>query len=335
MRLTVASWNIGGVKYLRNVDPKLKQQLNDHIKKLCQNGRDPVDILLLQEIVTEDVSGTDNLIESPVGYEYWHKIVIDTVRHSHPQKWQQIRSNRNLPPTSYLAQGSAILWSKRVSRCPLWSSDGRPDPGSLDAGECVVVQLDTGLYAGSRDTEPRVAIVARFEVDGQTVIVVNVHLTTLLGEREGNLEREARGAEIRRAQIRLVLDGIVSRYNEWWEKNHVQKPKPIWIIGGDLNAIPESEEILALKRARFVDLCPTKGQGTKRRKDRKLADLTLDYLFAGILHHSCFLSEEPSYGGRTREPPIVSAEPMYFTGESSDHFPIVATLTTESPVGTV
>jgi endonuclease/exonuclease/phosphatase family metal-dependent hydrolase len=302
--LSIATWNIGGTEFLGSTTSKDRKKLSAEIAKLCTDHK--LDILLLQEIATED---GELVFDVPAGYSCRKEIVINSREHAHPKKWNRYGNTQKT-----LGQGSAIVWRENLQHGSLWRLASERGPEL----QCEGVRLDTGLYVGSRDSEPRVAMVARFVKDGRQIVVVNVHLTTLQYEREGTVERDHQGAVVRTRQLRLILDGIVSAYNAWWLRDapHAQTtdtPKPpIWIIGGDINAIPESEEVSMLRRARFVDLCNRKGQGSKRRKGGNMAELTLDYLFAGVVHHGLVVSD------------IRTSEPVYM--QSSDHLPIFSEL---------
>jgi endonuclease/exonuclease/phosphatase family metal-dependent hydrolase len=80
-----------------------------------------------------------------------------------------------------------------------------------------------------------------------------------------------------------VINGIVSRYNEWAAgRNVAGRAPPIWILAGDFNSTPESAEIRHLKDMNFIDLNPNKGSGTKSKgMPIEAATITLDYIFAG------------------------------------------------------
>jgi len=197
------------------------------------------------------------------------------------------------------------------------------------------VALESGLYFGDRDTEPRAALVAHFVFSPGSkpldIFVVNVHLTTLTMEREGVPKIDRGATEARLAQLDIIFDGIVSRYNSWRrggfrERGKLRQPKdwesfdrcePVWILAGDFNSTPESLEYKAVRQVNFLDVVPAKGAGTKAPGAGKQATLTLDYIFAG----PAFLALDPL---------IVEAG---ITGNSvcqdirvSDHLPMIATI---------
>jgi endonuclease/exonuclease/phosphatase family metal-dependent hydrolase len=182
-----------------------------------------------------------------------------------------------------------------------------------------VIRIDTGLYIGTRDTEPRIAVVSHFICENRHVFMVNLHLTTLLNEREGFPERDCLGAEIRGQQLDIVLNGIVSRYNRWREKQYAidSETRPIWFLAGDFNATENSLEIEKMKRLNFLDLCPDKGSGTKRGKNGRSAALTLDYIFAGPAYYAFDPRKVKRLLIKTSQPPLYEIA-------VSDHYPIVA-----------
>ena len=82
------------------------------------------------------------------------------------------------------------------------------------------------------------------------------HLTTLKGEREGVPVKNREGKKLRKRQLDIILDGVVSRYNNWWNETtnelKVNRHKPIWILGGDFNCLPDSDEINKVKDDGFL-----------------------------------------------------------------------------------
>jgi len=193
-----------------------------------------------------------------------------------------------------------------------------------------IVRLETGLFTGSRDTEPRLAVVVHFIIDSHDkpldIFVVNLHLTTLKGEREGSPDKDAAAARVRRQQIDVVANGIVSRYNEWAaEKVKEEKKKDkqfkrmpaVWVIGGDFNCMPLSPEISAMGQMNFIDLSPHKGPGTKGDHVPIVdATITLDYLFAGPAYYSL----DPYLAKIATDRNPTPLEPY----KVSDHFPVLA-----------
>jgi endonuclease/exonuclease/phosphatase family metal-dependent hydrolase len=208
------------------------------------------------------------------------------------------------------------------------------------------VNLDSGLYFGDRDTEPRAALIAHLIKNPKTndgkllkpldIFVINVHLTTIMKEREGIPKKDKEATEIRLDQLKTIFDGIISRYNLWKasgflnrgeeryfdnpEEKSIKRYQPIWIIAGDFNFTPESLEYEVIKRMNFVDVVPNKGSGTKSSGRGNKASLTLDYIFAG----PNFISLDPFI----IEKGIDDNEVDHQT-KASDHYPIWATIPIE------
>ncbi|OEU67007.1 MAG: hypothetical protein BA867_05120 [Desulfobacterales bacterium S5133MH16] len=280
--ITILSWNIGGVGYLRTVGaervPK-RNAINDELKNCLIDKYHP-DFILLQEVVRYENAGgvREDIVDMAKigsGYHYHWSMVIDTERNNHPEKWGPIRAEGGWGNNTYLAQGSAILWNDIIPHGSIWEHNNNnfSHDKFLEQEE---VRLDNGIYAGNRDTEPRTATVSRFLVDKRDLLLVNLHLTTLKGEREGLPERDEAGSKIRLWQLDIILNGIVSRYN-FWRENHKKfqnQPKPFWLLAGDFNGTEISPEIQKLKRMRFQDVSPIEdavgsGSGTKRIRGKK------------------------------------------------------------------
>lgn len=336
--LRLMTWNMGGVPFL-----KLPPEERDARKDACRQVFERLtaeykpDVIVLQEVVLYSEDGDQgnakDRIVPPENYFYQAHMAIDTVRQNHPDKWDPIRSTKagRWPEKAYLGQGNGFLWRKDMPHCSIW--DYRRKTVNTNARlEAEAVRVDTGIFTGNRDTEPRLAVVAHF-IHPETrrdIFIVNVHMTTLKGEREGFPERDDRGSKIRRQQVNIVLNGIVSRYNEWRDKN--QRPatdqRPIWILAGDFNATEDSEEIAKIKRMNFMDLCQdVRSRGTKRSKNGEPGGITVDYIFAGPQYYSFdpFVVEN-----RLKEFTFMDAPPprgpIYgdHIDAVSDHYPVFA-----------
>ena len=304
--IKILSWNVGGAKFLKlpKSDPKTRNPapnrhefrcaLNKRLEQLLHLHRP--DFVLLQEIVQyECYPNPFNLITREwEDYYYLPVIAIDTLNQNHPLKWKPYREEGAWSEDAYLAQGYGLLWKKKIYHCPIFG-DFRDEQQLRNDYHLPIeiVHIDTGLYRGDRDTEPRLAVVAHFVLsapDGPIdVFLVNLHLTTLKGEREGVLSRNREGRVIREKQLDLILDGIVSRYNQWWNERiddwKMKRHKPVWILGGDFNCLPDSDEIRKIRSNGFFNLIhdhqPTKASGLGSE-----AGIILDYLFAGLDNYS-------------------------------------------------
>ncbi len=196
------------------------------------------------------------------------------------------------------------------------------------------VHLDSGLYFGNRNTEPRAALVVHLVYDPNVetkqkkkdrrpldIFIINLHLVTLMMERQGIPEIDSMASEMRKAQLDIIFNGIISRYNFWAEQEYPERDKhrkskqyetfkrhkPVWILAGDFNFTEESDEFAYIKKKNFIDTIKIKeserGYGTKTSGPGNPPTLTLDYIFAG--------------------PKFVAFDPLYLFGSSKG---IVATM---------
>ena len=99
------------------------------------------------------------------------------------------------------------------------------------------------------------------------IFVVNLHLTTLMMEREGVPETDALASRTRQAQLETVFYGIISTYNSWRRNGYrdrgdrrdedptetFMRYSPVWILAGDFNFTEESQEYAFMKRMNFID----------------------------------------------------------------------------------
>jgi len=245
--IKMLNWNIGGAKYLElpsqsslmkrgeESREEFRKKLNEALK-LEIHRRDP-QILTLQEVVEYQAEGRvqdrESVIDPPDDYYYFPFMLIDTLRHSHQGKWNKVRKVGGWPDDAFFAQGNAILVKKDLPLFPLWSlpclnqdherwvsklprrSSDAPGLGCME-----VVALESGLYFGDRNTEPRAALVFHLVLSriGEDelpkpldVFVINLHLTTLMLEREGIPAIDELASQTRMRQLDNVLNGVVSR----------------------------------------------------------------------------------------------------------------------------
>lgn len=318
--LTTITWNMGGVAFLRTPPkerPAYRVKVQREVQELIQSYEP--DIILMQEVVRYEENGKRcELISPPEGYAYQSSIAINSIHQNHPLKWNSIRSQGEWDPNSYLGQGNAILWKKKLKHSSIWELDQSSYTNTNHIIE-EKVRIDTGLFTGYRDTEPRIAVVYHFVKNKRDIFVVNVHLTTLRGEREGLPAIDLRGSNVRQNQISILLEGIVSRYNEWRKAkgDSPYKKNPLWILGGDFNATPNSVEIQTLGEMSFMDIAPVKGLGTKRKKCNNHPSITVDYIFAGPTYHA--------FDPQELTERMYRCEPDY-RSTTSDHYPVIATI---------
>ena len=342
MEFKVLNWNVAGAKYLEEKEEERKRfkiELNDTLKRLVK-VHNP-DVVTLQELVQCGETKSDIL--APLDdYNYHFFPLIDSESFSVRAKWRKIEAKGKWPSGTYFAQGNGFLFKKGIPHQPVWGlpKEGNCQPranrSNYESNYVEKVVLQSGLYFGDRDTEPRAALVSHFVYNPNSkpidIFVLNVHLTTLTMEREGVPEIDKRATEIRLHQLDIIFFGIVSRYNSWrrggfrergerrnpddWETH--DRHEPVWVITGDFNSTPESCEYRAIENMNFMDVVPHKGKGagTKAPGAGKQATLTLDYIFAGPK----FISLNPLILQEGIRGNCVLNERV------SDHFPMVATI---------
>ena len=352
--LSVLNWNIGGAKYLelpRQRTPdnpmgrdEFRIKLNSELQHLIQR-RHP-DIVTLQEIVRYGSSPrhAEDIVDPPDGYAYYPFPLIDTARLSSRPKWDEVKRAGGWRGNLYFAQGNAFLIRNDLPHYPVWALPRLGIAPPRHEGHFIEqVNLESGLYFGGRNTEPRAALVAHLVLDTGTegkpldVFAVNIHLTTLRMEREGIPEIDERATEIRRGQLKIILHGIVSRYTSWRQERYSERgrprPKrrneatnrhhPIWVLAGDFNFTENSDEHHLLEQMNFVDLHPNKGWGTKAKGLGGKPTLSVDYIFAGPK----FIALDPliiSDRIRANQPPDE-------TVRVSDHYPLFAEIPLRTP----
>jgi endonuclease/exonuclease/phosphatase family metal-dependent hydrolase len=305
---TILNWNIGGAKYLqeeKDKREKTREELNSELNNLIKRYKKP-SVITLQEIVRYGASNqnVEEIIDPIEHYKYCSFPLIDSDRLSSKAKWNKIKRLGGWPPETFFAQGNAMIFRDDMPHFPVWdlatSSMHRHDE---ERHFIEQVNLENGLYFGDRNTEPRAALVAHFILNpgGENtmpldIFVVNLHLTTLMLEREGIPEIDIKATQIRLNQLNVIFCGIVSRYNTWkrqkfpergeprktWENGETDKRhEPVWILAGDFNFTQESEEYETIQRMNFIDVVPNKGGGTKAKGADNPPTLTVDYIFAG------------------------------------------------------
>jgi endonuclease/exonuclease/phosphatase family metal-dependent hydrolase len=351
---SLLNWNIGGAKYLELPRKRARGQrfgrdgfrarLNKELRTLVSR-RQP-DVVTLHEIVRygPSPSAATDIIDPIPGYRYYPFPLIDTERVSARPKWVEVREKGGWLPSDYFAQGNAFLIRKDLPHYPVLALP-KAGVAPLERGRHFVehVALESGLYFGDRDTEPRAALVAHFVLAVERsdkpldVFVVNTHLTTLRMERTGIPNIDMQGSLIRREQLGIIFDGIVSRYNCWREERYQERRRPrpeadgetterhppIWILAGDFNFTEHSPEHRMIEDLNFIDLHPNKGMGTKAKGLGNDPTLTVDYIFAG----PSFISLDPVIVAKA----IIGNDPADRTVKVSDHYPLFAEIPLRMP----
>jgi len=353
MRFTILNWNIGGAKFLeektKNERKRTRSALNRALRQIIRTRELAPDVVTLQEIVQyrePDDDKTHDILDTIGGYRYFPFTLIDTDVVSARAKWEKVLRDSDWHRDTYFAQGNAFLVKKDAPVFPVWDlSDLRQKSPATDKEHFVEhVHLDSGLYFGDRNTEPRAALVIHFIYDPGSgsghrkpvdIFVVNLHLTTLMKEREGVPEVDTLAEQTRLSQLHIVFNGIVSRYNSWRqdrypERGEKREPRdhedferhsPVWILAGDFNFTEDSVEYMYIKRRNFIDtvLHSRKitqwGSGTKAKGVGNDPTLTLDYIFAGPK----FVSLDPMIEERgISDNKVIHDRDL----RASDHYPV-------------
>ncbi len=338
MEIRIVSWNMAGAKLFEQLDPEPGPAAESYTTAFrevwdnsvipwltTQDGQQP-DIILLQECIgLEDRSDSPSgrwqdgsliLREIFSGYECFFFPAVTSHNNPHPGKWNRYAEGgsvaNSIPAQVDIQQGYGICVHSGISSRKLWVPwpDTRDAPVDADwvGPDCLScfepVNITTGLYQGNRDTEPRMVIMGRAKLESggenRYLNYLNVHLNTLSGERQGNLRLNRRACASRLSQVDLILDNVVSAYQEAtgyrMQGSMEQGGRDIWIIGGDFNTTPDSAEIAMICRSGFVDTIPDKriedadpGSAFHDRVGSKwsLSDpgnppIVLDYIFCGV-----------------------------------------------------
>lgn len=338
---SVCNWNIAGAKFLelpREAREQHRDQIHKELGGVIGLHKKP-QVLTLQEVVRFGSSPetAEDIIRADVFPDYSIHVfpLIDTHRLSSNAKWQKVIKRGGWDAGTYFAQGNAMMFRNDTPHSPVWDLRSFPPESHPNRHFIEQVNLESGLYFGDRDTEPRAILVSHFIVRTPEkdrpldIFVVSVHLTTLTGEREGIPEVDVLASRIRMSQLDVVFTGIISRYNSWRQRGYLVRGEkwplregetdrrypPVWVLAGDFNFTPESLEYQAIHHMNFMDIIPQKGTGTKASGLGRDATLTLDYVFAG--------------------PKFISLDPLIIQGEInsnrvnhhttvSDHYPMVA-----------
>jgi endonuclease/exonuclease/phosphatase family metal-dependent hydrolase len=193
-------------------------------------------------------------------------------------------------------QGNAVL-----SR---WEFVRLSDPSKPGMPRNVPLYL-TPLYQGSRDTDPRYALVARVDKAPIFPFVVGVHFTTLVGEREREggprpLPGRAEEAQsLRFKQAKLLLDLL---------REHVLQPGKVVFLLGDFNAVASEPCISSVLETEggFVRLIPAGRQNTTHLKALDPIDHIFVYPRHSLIEYQCWIVNSPT------------------AQQASDHLPVVA-----------
>jgi len=166
----------------------------------------------------------------------------------------------------------------------------------------------TPLYEGSRDTDPRYALLARIDRAPLFPFLLNVHLTTLVAERgpEGGPAPTPNRAEeaqlLRLRQTRRLLDLV---------REHILERGALLFLMGDFNAVASEPCIASVLEAEggFVRLAPADDLPATHLRAQTPIDHILVYPGNRLLAYRCWVVDTPA------------------ARAASDHLPVVADVT--------
>ena len=190
------------------------------------------------------------------------------------------------------AQGNALFSRSGFSRLGDPTKPGKP--------RNVPIFMPP-TYEGTRDTDPRYAILARVAQQPTYPFVVNVHMTTLMGER-GAADRIVPGKREEAQTLRLVqAKRLVDLVRPAKEQNG------LIVLLGDFNATSEEECLSAVleKDGGFIRLVPEVETPTHPK-----VSLPVDHIYIypkdRIVDYTCWIVDDE------------------ITRDASDHLPVVA-----------
>jgi endonuclease/exonuclease/phosphatase family metal-dependent hydrolase len=295
-------------------------------------------------------------------YDYYFFPLIETCRLSAKDKWDKVKVKGGWNNNPYFGQGNGFLIKKQLKLYPvldLYEPDSIITNDITEKRDFIEqINFESGLYMGNRDTERRSALIAHFILDSGEkqekvpnensnpgrpkpidIFVVNTHLTTLTREREGIPKIDVEATEFYRIiQLKMIFQGIISRYNEWRrlgypnrgeirkfaenETKTTARFEPIWIVAGDFNFMPDSNEYQYVQTMNFIDIIPGKGAGSKAPGFGKPATITLDYIFAGPK----YISLDPVFTKLDIRSNFVYDVHEMQIQDVSDHYPMFASI---------
>ena len=159
-------------------------------------------------------------------------------------------------------------------------------------------------YEGSRDTEPRYALLARVRTPANSPFVIGMHLSTLVGERGGPGQEIAgkseQAREMRLKQIRCLLAAV---------KEYVPKLGTLTFLMGDFNATIKEACIadVLVAEAGFVRLIPENDHTpTHQFKVQEPIDHIFVYPASRLVVHECKIIDTPDADRASDHRPVVA-----------------------------
>ncbi len=195
-------------------------------------------------------------------------------------------------------------WRKGNAILSRWEFARLGDPSRPGTPRNVPL-YQTPLYQGSRDTEPRYALIARINKKPVFPFVLGVHFTTLVAERaqeKGSCPLPGRAEEaqiLRFRQAKRLLDLL---------REHVLERGEVVFLLGDFNAVANEPCIASVLETEggFVRLTPSKGPHATHPKAPGPIDHILVYPRHKLAEYQCWIVDSPT------------------ARRASDHLPVVA-----------
>lgn len=287
LRLRLMTYNIGqGRKDFRSVFGDILQIIQDT----------KPDLLVLQEVIeTRNMDNVETSYARIIMQEcqfahFYFGQTLSMSEHMHTGKIQFVQALFE----DYVEwqQGNAIFSRSRFVRLGDESKEGTP---------WNIPIYRPPVYEGNRDTDPRYALLARIDHAPFFPLVIGTHLTTLLGERGGQIRElpgkseEAQLARFRQAQ--RLLD-LIRRH---------QSNEIVFLLG-DLNAVASEPCIASVleKEGGFFRLKPRESRSTHLFKVAEAVDHIFVYPEHRLVNYECRIIDNE------------------MAQRASDHLPVVA-----------
>ncbi len=195
-------------------------------------------------------------------------------------------------------------WRQGNAMLSRWEFVRLGDPSKPGAPRNVPLYR-TPLYQGTRDTDPRYALIARIDNAPVFPFVLGIHFTTLVAERECEggprpLTDKAEEAQaLRLKQARRLLDLL---------REHVLERREMVFLLGDFNAAASEPCITSVLESEggFVRLSPTRGSNATHPKVSAPIDHIFTYPSGRLLEYDCWIVDSP------------------LARRASDHLPVIA-----------
>ncbi|MEL6151490.1 MAG: endonuclease/exonuclease/phosphatase family protein [Chloroflexota bacterium] len=262
--LQVVTYNLGGAKKLRRPPLHPDVVARDACQTLC-NVIDPQQPTLigLQEAGAIEWASAHEPVNSreetcaalmrSLGDDFRSDYlpILNTQMYPHAGLWDRdAYTPQNGHSLHYAAEGNGMVGNLRSVPWPWKHHSGyNPDGTAATSLHPIITQISTAtVYStGNRDSEPRYLMVASLNHPTYgDLFFMNTHIGTITGEdrHDSHHPRSREGEQIRLQQVREILR--VTRELRAAEAHYRRPHRPI-ILGGDFNAVPDSQPIQVLR----------------------------------------------------------------------------------------